>query len=67
MCVLWMGEVASTVVSKFKQDDQVNNSKSSVYLRPASSVSMSVDAVAKPNNLFQMTCAQDNPCKQRGL
>ena len=37
------------------------------FLQPASRNFESVDALAKPNKLFQVTCARVHPCKQNGL
>ena len=47
----------------FSQDSEVTNT----FLQPASRNFESVDALAKPNELFQVTCARVHPCKQKGL
>ena len=51
----------------FSQDSEVNNADSDTFLQPASRNFESVDALAKPNNLFQVTCARVHSCKQNGL
>uniref|UniRef100_M4C4W8 RxLR effector candidate protein n=1 Tax=Hyaloperonospora arabidopsidis (strain Emoy2) TaxID=559515 RepID=M4C4W8_HYAAE len=51
----------------FSQDSEVTNADSDTFLQPASRNFESVDALAKPNELFQVTCARVHPCKQNGL
>ena len=51
----------------FSQDSEVNNADSDTFLQPDSRNFESVDALAKPNKLFQVTCARVHPCKQNGL
>uniref|UniRef100_M4BDV1 Uncharacterized protein n=1 Tax=Hyaloperonospora arabidopsidis (strain Emoy2) TaxID=559515 RepID=M4BDV1_HYAAE len=51
----------------FSQDSEVTNGDSDTFLQPASRNFESVDALAKPNELFQVTCARVHPCKQNGL
>uniref|UniRef100_M4C1F9 Uncharacterized protein n=1 Tax=Hyaloperonospora arabidopsidis (strain Emoy2) TaxID=559515 RepID=M4C1F9_HYAAE len=51
----------------FKHDVEVANADSKKFLQPASRNFESVDAMAKPNELLQVTCAHVHPCKQEGL
>lgn len=51
----------------FKRDEDVTGADPSTYLQPASSDASSVDAIAKPNDMFQATCARVHPCKQAGI
>ncbi|OQS01813.1 hypothetical protein THRCLA_21603 [Thraustotheca clavata] len=45
----------------------ITNSTENDYLKPIEKNFESVDAIVKPNLLFQMTCSQAHPCKQNGL
>ena len=45
----------------------MTNADSDTFLQPASRNFESVDALAKANKLFQVTCARVHPCKQNGL
>ena len=51
----------------FKHDVEVANADSKKFLQPASRNFESVDAMAKPNELLQVTCAHVHPCKQKGF
>ncbi|CAI5726044.1 unnamed protein product [Hyaloperonospora brassicae] len=51
----------------FKRDEDVTDVDPSTYLQPASSNAILVDAMAKPNDMFQPTCERVHPCKQAGL
>uniref|UniRef100_A0AAV1TQG9 Crinkler effector protein N-terminal domain-containing protein n=1 Tax=Peronospora matthiolae TaxID=2874970 RepID=A0AAV1TQG9_9STRA len=51
----------------FKRVHDVTHSDVGEFLQPASRNFESVDAMAKPDELFQVTCAQVHPCKQNGL
>uniref|UniRef100_A0AAV1TNA3 Crinkler effector protein N-terminal domain-containing protein n=1 Tax=Peronospora matthiolae TaxID=2874970 RepID=A0AAV1TNA3_9STRA len=51
----------------FRRVSQVAHADPSIYLQPASSNITSVDAMAKPNELFQVTCASMYPCERKGL
>ncbi|KAG4049783.1 hypothetical protein JG687_00009019 [Phytophthora cactorum] len=55
----------STVV--FDNDDELAAADSDVYLRPAAKNYKSVDAIIKPDVLFQATGAHKHPCKQKCL
>lgn len=50
----------------FSNNHQIKKS-TNCYFRPVSKIFASVDSFIKPNLLFQMTCAQNHPCKQTGL
>ncbi|OQR95950.1 crinkler (CRN) family protein [Thraustotheca clavata] len=45
----------------------ITSSTENDYLKPLEKIFESVDAIVKPNLLFQMTCSQTHPCKQNGL
>lgn len=51
----------------FNEDGEVSNYNNVMNMQPVSSNFMSVDAMAKPNELFQMTVALVHPCKQEEL
>uniref|UniRef100_A0AAV1TLS1 Crinkler effector protein N-terminal domain-containing protein n=1 Tax=Peronospora matthiolae TaxID=2874970 RepID=A0AAV1TLS1_9STRA len=51
----------------FERDEQVTSADLATYLRPKASNFESVDAMATPNILFQVTCARVHPCKRKGL
>uniref|UniRef100_A0AAV1TNZ9 Mannose-6-phosphate isomerase n=1 Tax=Peronospora matthiolae TaxID=2874970 RepID=A0AAV1TNZ9_9STRA len=51
----------------FKRGHDVTHSDVGEFLQPASRNYELVDAMAKPDELFQVTCAQVHPCEQNGL
>ncbi|KAK1939003.1 hypothetical protein P3T76_009078 [Phytophthora citrophthora] len=51
----------------FNSADGLEAGDPSSYLRPAVKNYKSVDAIMKPNVMFQVTCAKEHPCKQAGL
>ncbi|KAG3133725.1 hypothetical protein PI126_g19044 [Phytophthora idaei] len=50
----------------FNNDNEVIASDTTIYLRPAAKNYKSVDAISKPDVLFQVTGAHKHPCKQAG-
>jgi hypothetical protein len=51
----------------YSSNDAVFQDAQNCYFRPVSKIFESVDSFIKPNLLFQMTSANDHPCKQTGL
>jgi len=51
----------------FSSADVIPTLDANGYLRPAYSTFESIDALVKPNLLFQMTVSLSHPCKQAGL
>ncbi|KAE8967141.1 hypothetical protein PR001_g28189 [Phytophthora rubi] len=51
----------------FNNDEEVIAADTAIYLRPAAKNYKSVDAIIKPDVLFQVTGAHKHPCKQAGL
>jgi len=51
---------------KYSSNDDIQAARNHYFI-PASKTFKSVDSFIKPNLLFQMTCAENHPCKQAGL
>ncbi|POM80630.1 Crinkler (CRN) family protein [Phytophthora palmivora] len=51
----------------FNNDNEVIAADTTIYLRPAAKNYKSVDAIIKPDVLFQVTGAHRHPCKQADL
>jgi hypothetical protein len=70
-----VGDDVSSVVSfdrsekavVFNHESEVVAAANTSYLQPSVKNYQSVDAIIKPDVLFQVTCAHKHPCKQKGL
>ncbi len=51
----------------YSSDDEAFKGATNCYFRPVSKTFESIDSFIKPDILFQMTTANEPPCKQTGL